>query len=92
MSGVIEAAKVVAAGRSFLDGVAYSMHVGNEGRDGAAVRATIDDDERRRYYRITPFGAAVARAEARRLAHLVRLARAGSARASRPWPPTTAAP
>jgi len=34
------------------------------------------DDERRRYYRITPFGAAVARAEATRLAGLVRLARA----------------
>jgi DNA-binding PadR family transcriptional regulator len=34
------------------------------------------DDERRRYYRITPFGTAVARAEARRLADLVRLARA----------------
>ena len=34
------------------------------------------DDERRRYYRITPFGAAVARAEARRLTELVRLARA----------------
>ena len=34
------------------------------------------DDERRRYYRITPFGAAVARAEARRLAELIRLARA----------------
>lgn len=33
------------------------------------------DDERRRYYRITPFGAAVARAEARRLTQLVRLAR-----------------
>jgi DNA-binding PadR family transcriptional regulator len=35
-----------------------------------------DDDERRRYYRITPFGEAVARAEARRLAQLVRMARA----------------
>jgi DNA-binding PadR family transcriptional regulator len=35
-----------------------------------------DDDERRRYYRITAFGTAVARAEARRLADLVRLARA----------------
>jgi DNA-binding PadR family transcriptional regulator len=35
-----------------------------------------DDDERRRYYRITPFGSAVARAEARRLAGLVRLAKA----------------
>ena len=34
------------------------------------------DDERRRYYRITPFGTAVARAEARRLAQMVRLARA----------------
>jgi DNA-binding PadR family transcriptional regulator len=34
------------------------------------------DDERRRYYRITPFGKAAARAEARRLAGLVRLARA----------------
>jgi DNA-binding PadR family transcriptional regulator len=34
-----------------------------------------DDDERRRYYRITPFGIAVARAEARRLSQLVKLAR-----------------
>ena len=34
------------------------------------------DDERRRYYRITPFGRAVARAEANRLHELVRLARA----------------
>ena len=34
------------------------------------------DDERRRYYRITPFGHAVARAEARRLAQLVKMARA----------------
>ena len=33
------------------------------------------DDERRRYYRITPLGAAVARAETRRLTQLVRLAR-----------------
>src|SRR5437016_1205941 len=38
--------------------------------------APEDDDERRRYYRITPFGTAVARAEARRLTQLVRLARA----------------
>ena len=35
-----------------------------------------EDDERRRYYRITDFGTAVARAEARRLTALVRLARA----------------
>lgn len=34
------------------------------------------DDERRRYYRITPFGKAVARAEMGRLSQLVRLARA----------------
>jgi DNA-binding PadR family transcriptional regulator len=34
------------------------------------------DDERRRYYRITPLGTAAARAEARRLSELVRMARA----------------
>src|SRR5512141_1861820 len=34
------------------------------------------DDERRRYYRMTPFGRAVAQAEADRLAHLLKLARA----------------
>lgn len=34
-----------------------------------------EDDERRRYYRITPYGAAVARAEARRLTQLVKFAR-----------------
>lgn len=34
------------------------------------------DDERRRYYRITPFGQSVARAEARRMADLVKMARA----------------
>jgi DNA-binding PadR family transcriptional regulator len=33
------------------------------------------DDERRRYYRLTPFGEAVARAELRRIEDLVRLAR-----------------
>jgi DNA-binding PadR family transcriptional regulator len=33
------------------------------------------DDERRRYYRITSAGRAVAKAEARRLAQLVKLAR-----------------
>jgi DNA-binding PadR family transcriptional regulator len=38
--------------------------------------APEEDDERRRYYRITEFGSAVARAEARRLTELVRLARA----------------
>ena len=34
------------------------------------------DDERRRYYRITPFGRAVAEAESRRMSQLVRMARA----------------
>ena len=38
--------------------------------------APEDDDERRRYYRITPLGASTARAETRRLAQLVRMARA----------------
>jgi DNA-binding PadR family transcriptional regulator len=38
--------------------------------------APDQDDERRRYYRITRFGTAVARAEALRLTQLVRLARA----------------
>ena len=38
--------------------------------------ARVSDDERRRYYSITPFGTAVARAEMRRLTQLVRLARA----------------
>ena len=38
--------------------------------------APDEDDERRRYYRITEFGAAVARAEAHRLARLVDLAQA----------------
>jgi hypothetical protein len=34
------------------------------------------DDERRRYYRITAFGRAAARGEARRLSDLLRLAQA----------------
>ena len=38
--------------------------------------APEEDDERRRYYRITPFGNAVGRAEARRLTQHVRFARA----------------
>jgi DNA-binding PadR family transcriptional regulator len=44
-----------------------------ESRDRPAPE---EDDERRRYYRITPFGLAVARAEAGRLAQMIRLARA----------------
>jgi DNA-binding PadR family transcriptional regulator len=38
--------------------------------------APEEDDERRRYYRITKFGIEVATAETRRLAQLVKLARA----------------
>jgi DNA-binding PadR family transcriptional regulator len=38
--------------------------------------APEEDDERRRYYRITPFGSTVAKAEARRLTQLVKMARA----------------
>jgi len=34
------------------------------------------DDERRRYYKLTPLGRSVAEAEAARLTHLVRMARA----------------
>src|SRR5687767_9163365 len=37
--------------------------------------APEDDDERRRYYRITKFGVETAKAESRRLEQLVRLAR-----------------
>src|SRR4029453_17217836 len=38
--------------------------------------APEEDDERRRYYRITAFGRQVARTEAERLARLVKMARA----------------
>lgn len=38
-------------------------------------RASADQDSRRRYYRITTFGRAVAAAESRRMADLVRVAR-----------------
>ena len=50
--------------------------------DQGLIRETRDrpapefDDERRRYYRITPFGEAVARAEAQRMSSLLRMARA----------------
>ena len=38
--------------------------------------APEDDDERRRYYRITPEGTSAAKGEARRLGQLVKMARA----------------
>lgn len=51
----------------------------DQGLIGAATRrqASDTDDERRNYYRITPLGLRVARAEARRLAALTRAARMG---------------
>jgi DNA-binding PadR family transcriptional regulator len=39
-------------------------------------RRAAADDPRRRYYRLTPFGTVVARAEMRRLSQLVQMARA----------------
>src|SRR5262249_53730562 len=51
--------------RLLVDGLIVEV----EGRPDPAL-----DDERRHYYKLSPFGAAVARAEARRLAQLVRLA------------------
>jgi DNA-binding PadR family transcriptional regulator len=39
-------------------------------------RRPVTDDSRRRYYRLTPFGTTVARAEMRRLSQLVQMARA----------------
>jgi DNA-binding PadR family transcriptional regulator len=39
-------------------------------------RLSRQDDPRRRYYKLTPFGTSVARAEMRRLRQLLRLARA----------------
>ncbi|HEY4101930.1 MAG TPA: PadR family transcriptional regulator [Gemmatimonadales bacterium] len=44
-------------------------------RETATRPAREFDDERRRYYAITPFGTKVAKAEARRLLSLVRMAR-----------------
>ena len=49
-----------------------------------ARRRTRAEDERRRYYRVTPFGTAVARAELRRLTQLVRLAHARGLRPAHP--------
>ena len=44
-------------------------------REVSARPRVVFDDARRRYYRVTPFGLDVARAEMRRLTELVRLAR-----------------
>jgi FAD/FMN-containing dehydrogenase len=45
-SGLREAAKVALAGRSFLDDVAYSMHVGTEARSEAAVTEALGEVRR----------------------------------------------
>jgi DNA-binding PadR family transcriptional regulator len=45
-------------------------------REISSLRAPGTDDERRRYYRITAWGRAVAAAEARRLTQMLSLARA----------------
>jgi DNA-binding PadR family transcriptional regulator len=45
-------------------------------RESSSRPARDMDDERRRYYRITPFGRAVAIAESRRLSQMLALARA----------------
>jgi DNA-binding PadR family transcriptional regulator len=46
-----------------------------DGWIGEAPAADVDDDERRRNYRLTPWGRRIAEAEARRLADLVLVAR-----------------
>ena len=45
-------------------------------RETSSRPARDMDDERRRYYRLTPFGREVAMAESRRLAEMLHLARA----------------
>ena len=60
--------------------------LGDQGllEESARRPAADSDDERRRYYRLTPFGRKVAAAEAQRLRSLVRLAEA--ARLLQPGP------
>lgn len=41
--GLKDAAKIAVAGRGFLDDVAYSVHVGTEGRSARMVDATLDE-------------------------------------------------
>lgn len=45
-AGFKAAARVALAGRRFLDGVPYSMHLGTEGRDEASVAAAMRDVRR----------------------------------------------
>jgi DNA-binding PadR family transcriptional regulator len=47
-----------------------------QGLIAEVTRRGSKEDPRRRYYKVTPFGTAVARAEMRRLTQLVKIARA----------------
>jgi len=46
LGGLKDAARIALAGRGFLDDVNYSMHVGTEGRDEAAVRGALAEIRR----------------------------------------------
>ena len=64
------------ASARFLYGSLSRLLQGGLIEEGAETTDPEMGDERRRYYRITPFGTTVARAEMRRLTDLVRLAHA----------------
>jgi DNA-binding PadR family transcriptional regulator len=65
----------VQLGPGTLYGAIKRMLAGGTIEESARRPAPAADDERRRYYRITPFGREVAAAEARRMEQLVALAR-----------------
>ena len=77
--GIMSEVEIRTAGRVRLGaGTLYGALkrlVGDGLVEEAAERADAPDDERRRYYRLSSLGRSVARAEARRLAAAVRLAR-----------------
>ena len=77
--GIMHEVEIRTAGRVRLGaGTLYGALkrlVGDGLVEEAGERSESSDDERRRYYRMSPLGRAVARAEARRLASAVRLAR-----------------
>ena len=77
--GIMHEVEIRTAGRVRLGaGTLYGALkrlVGGGLVEEAGERSDSSDDERRRYYRLSPLGRAVARAEARRLASAVRLAR-----------------
>jgi DNA-binding PadR family transcriptional regulator len=77
--GIIQDAETRGEGSPPDVGTLYRAlaRMSESGLIAAAARRAAPDagDERRNYYRITPFGLAVARAEARRLEALTRAAR-----------------